>query len=284
MSSSDPAKGSHRGSAGNSGCPDDSDLSVCVLASGSRGNATYISDGTTSILIDAGLSGAEIERRFKTRGLNLADVSAIVVSHEHSDHIQGVGILSRRYGLPVYISRKTESAAGSKMGSLSEVRHFECGAAFKIHTLDIRSFSTSHDAGDPAGFTICRNRTRIGIATDMGIATNVVKEHLRGCSLVLLESNHDPAMLMNGPYPWHLKQRVKSRTGHLSNVQSGELLREILQPGLRHVILGHLSEKNNTPEKALAAAKEAINGHRIGLSLALQNMCGEVIRIPPKQF
>ncbi|MEZ4528689.1 MAG: MBL fold metallo-hydrolase [Desulfobacterales bacterium] len=279
MSSSDSAKGSRRGSVRNSAPPEDSDLSVCVLASGSRGNATYISDGTSSILIDAGLSGAEIERRFKSRGLNLADVSAIVVSHEHSDHIHGVGILSRRYGLPVYMSRKTESAAGSKMGNLSEVRHFECGTAFKIHTLDIRAFSTSHDAGDPSGFTIGHNGTRIGIATDMGIATNVVKEHLRGCSLLLLESNHDPAMLMNGPYPWHLKQRVKSRTGHLSNVQSGELLREILHPELGHVILGHLSEKNNTPEKALSAAKEAINGHKTRVSLALQNVCGEIIRI-----
>ncbi|MGE0083763.1 MAG: MBL fold metallo-hydrolase [Desulfococcaceae bacterium] len=262
-----------------SGRSGDSDLKICALASGSRGNATYISDGSTSILIDAGLSGVELERRFASKGLRLCDVDAIVVSHEHSDHIQGVGILSRRYGLPVYISRKTELAAGSKMGNLSEIRHFECGAGFCVNTLNIRAFSTSHDAGDPAGFTVGVNGTRIGIATDMGIATNVVKEHLRGCSLLLLEANHDPVMLMNGPYPWHLKQRVKSRTGHLSNAQSGELLREILHPGLGHVILGHLSEKNNTPEKALSAARDAINGHKIRVSLALQNVCGEMIRI-----
>ncbi len=268
-------------SPGDSTGSGDSDLRVCALASGSRGNATYISDGTTSILIDAGLSGVELERRFASKGLNLCALDAIVISHEHSDHIQGAGILSRRYGLPVYISRKTESAAGAKMGNLSEIRHFESGAAFKIHTLDIRPFSTSHDAGDPAGFTVGRNGTRIGIATDMGIATNVVKEHLRGCSLIILEANHDPDMLMNGPYPWHLKQRVKSRTGHLSNAQSGELLRDILHPGLGNVILGHLSEKNNTPEKALSAAKEAINGHKTHVSLALQNVCGEMIRVSP---
>ena len=275
MPSSDSGRGSARGSelSGNS------DLTVCVLASGSRGNATYISDGKTSILIDAGLSGAELERRFASKELNLCALDAIVVSHEHSDHIQGVGILSRRYGLPVYLSRKTESAAGAKMGNLSEIRHFACGTAFKIHTLDIRAFPISHDAGDPAGFTVGKNRTRIGIATDMGIVTNVVKTHLRGCSLVLLESNHDPDMLINGPYPWHLKQRVKSRTGHLSNAQSGELLREILHPGLGHVILGHLSEKNNTPEKALSEARNAINGHKTCVSLVLQHVCGEMIRV-----
>jgi len=273
MPSSNPGRGSEI--SGNS------DLRVCVLASGSRGNATYISDGKTSILIDAGLSGAELERRFASKGLNLCALDAIVISHEHSDHIQGAGILSRRYGLPVYISRKTELAAGAKMGNLSEIRHFECGAGFCINTLDIRAFSISHDAGDPAGFTVGVNGTKMGISTDMGIATNVVKEHLRGCSLVLLESNHDPAMLMNGPYPWYLKQRVKSRTGHLSNAQSGELLREILHPGLGHVILGHLSEKNNTPEKALSAARDAINGHKTLVSLALQHVCGELIRVSP---
>ncbi|MEE4359355.1 MAG: MBL fold metallo-hydrolase [Desulfococcaceae bacterium] len=250
---------------------------VCALASGSRGNAVYVSDGNTNILIDAGLSGAEMQRRLISRNLSAENLDAIVVSHEHSDHIHGVGVLSRRYSLPVYMSRKTEAAGAGKMGKLSDVRYFECGKKFSVGSLDFRPFSTSHDAGDPAGF--CIGEKKIGIATDLGIPTQVVREHLRGCALVMLEANHDPEMLMKGPYPWYLKQRVRSRTGHLSNMQSSALLREILHPELRHIILGHLSEKNNHPEKALAAGKEAINGHRIHLDLALQDVCGEVIRI-----
>ena len=224
-------------------------LAVCTLASGSKGNATYISDGNTSILVDAGLSGIEIKRRLASQNLAPNDLDAIIVSHEHTDHVRGVGILSRRYKLPVYINHQTQKAA-LQLGSLHEVIPFECGTTFNIRNLTIHPFSISHDAQDPAGFTIGQNGTTIGIATDLGIATAMVKEHLKHCELLILEANHDPTMLETGPYPWPLKQRIKSRTGHLSNPASKNLLAELQHENLQHIILAHLSEINNTPQKA----------------------------------
>ena len=235
-------------------------LSVCPLASGSKGNAIYVSDGHTSILIDAGLSGRELERRLKTKGIKPETIDAIVVSHEHDDHIKGIGVLSRRYNLPVYLSEKTKTSLPSFVGDIKEHMFFVCGKAFTINRLSIHPFSVSHDAEDPAGFTISHNKTKIGLATDLGIATAVVKEHLKECSLILLEANHDAAMLENGPYPWPVKQRIKSRTGHLSNDESKNLLMEIKHESLKYVILGHLSEINNTPEKAISHVGEALTG------------------------
>ncbi len=185
---------------------------MCVLASGSKGNSIFISDGTTSVLVDAGLSGVEIERRLRSIGKFPRDLDAILVSHEHDDHIRSVGILSRRFHLPVYISHKTEKSALSNLRSVHDIKYFECGSGFKIKELSIHPFSISHDAEDPSGFTVSRNGTKIGIATDLGIATSVVKEHLKGCNALILEANHDPDMLITGPYPWHLKQRIKSST------------------------------------------------------------------------
>jgi phosphoribosyl 1,2-cyclic phosphodiesterase len=251
-------------------------LAVCMLASGSKGNAIYISDGKTSILVDAGLSGIEIERRLKSRGLLPENLQALLVSHEHSDHIQGVGVLSRRFKLPVYISRKTADAA-LQMGTVYEYVHFECGSTFRINELEIHPFSLSHDASDPAGFTIRRNGLKLGIATDLGTATAMVKEHLKGCTALILEANHDPAMLINGPYPWPLKQRIQSRSGHLSNLASKSLLDEIMHDRLEHVILAHLSETNNTPQEALRAVESGLTGHRVKLHVAEQNASGKIL-------
>jgi len=256
-------------------CPDFT-LSVCMLASGSKGNAIYVSDGSTSILVDAGLSGIEIQRRLETKGLCPEDLDAIIVSHEHSDHIQGVGVLSRRFNIPVYISRKTKEAS-QQIGSICDLRYFECGTAFNINNLFLHPFSISHDAIDPAGFTVEKNGTKIGIATDLGIATLMVKEHLKECALLILEANHDPDMLINGPYPWPLKQRIKSRTGHLSNNDTATLLKELLHDRLCHVILAHLSETNNTPEKALSTVGNALNNCKARLDVASQDRCTDLL-------
>ncbi|MBA3029373.1 MAG: MBL fold metallo-hydrolase [Desulfobacteraceae bacterium] len=251
-------------------------LSVCVLASGSKGNAIYVSDGETAILIDAGLSGIEIERRLREKGLEADDIHAILVSHEHSDHIRGVGVLSRRYDIPVYINKGTESEAVAAMGTIKRTEPFSCGRSFQINHLTIHPFSTSHDACDPSGFTISRNSIKISLATDLGIATHMVKEHLKGSALVLLEANHDINMLENGPYPWPVKQRIRSRLGHLSNTESRDLLMEIRHEGLGRVILGHLSETNNTPEKALREIGPALAGSKTKLTVATQERCGEI--------
>lgn len=257
-------------------------LTVCVLASGSKGNATYISDGNTSMLLDAGLSGIEIERRMQSRDLRMKEIDAIVVSHEHTDHIHGVGVLSRRYRLPVYITQSTLTAGQNQLGEIKEVKHFECGRSFSVGALAIHPFSVSHDATDPAGFTIKNGDTKIGIATDLGVATGLVEQHLSSCALLILEANHDLKMLEHGPYPWEVKQRVRSRLGHLSNEQSRDLLCNVVHMSLRHVILAHVSETNNKYEKARDTVGEALSrvtADTPQITVACQEKAGEVIQL-----
>lgn len=252
-------------------------LSVSVLASGSRGNATYLSDGRTAILIDAGLSGVEIQRRMTRKGLDPKKLDAILVTHEHADHIHGVGVLSRRFGLRVYINDATRQASGSALGKLSEICPFSCGDTFSIGNLAIHPFSISHDAGDPAGFSISCNGAKVGVATDLGIVTGVVKTHLRDCEILILEANHDPQMLIDGPYPWPLKQRIRGRSGHLSNDDTALLLETLRHDRLAHVILAHLSEENNTPEKVERAVKTALNGAGTEIHVASQSSGSSVL-------
>jgi phosphoribosyl 1,2-cyclic phosphodiesterase len=179
----------------------------------------------------------------------------------------------------VYISGETRKAAESSLGKIHQIKEFQCGTPFQIQNLSIRPFGLSHDAEDPAGFTIQQNGKKIGIATDLGIATSLVKEHLKSCTLLILEANHDPLMLENGPYPWPLKQRIKSRKGHLSNEATQHLLSEITHEDLKYVILAHLSEKNNTPEKAIRQVGQAVNGYTVQLSVATQDNGGNLLHI-----
>jgi phosphoribosyl 1,2-cyclic phosphodiesterase len=253
-------------------------LRICVLGSGSRGNAVYVSDGTTSILVDAGFSAREIDRRMRSQDLDPGRLSAILVTHEHTDHVRGIERLVRRHRLPVCLTSGTLAGAPS-LKDLPELQTFTCGREFRINTLAIHPFSIAHDARDPAGFTIGANGGRIGIATDLGHATTLVKEHLRGCRLLILEANHDPLMLIDGPYPWFLKQRIRGRNGHLSNPESVELLAEVLHPGLEHVVLAHLSETNNSPEIALGEASKVLKGTRVRLEAAAQSASLPIIRV-----
>ena len=255
------------------------EVSVCVLASGSRGNATYICDGTTAILIDAGLSGIEIQRRMAAKGLDPEHLNAILVSHEHSDHIHGVGVLSRRFRLPVYINEGTRQAAGTALGKLAGLQPFSCGKPFIIGSLTVHPFSISHDAQDPAGFTIACDRAKVGLATDLGIVTGVVKTHLQACDILVLEANHDPQMLIDGPYPWPLKQRIRGRSGHLSNEDAACLVQEIQHDRLTHIVLAHLSEENNTPHKAQQAVRASLNGASVKLHVASQAAGSQVLRL-----
>jgi phosphoribosyl 1,2-cyclic phosphodiesterase len=257
----------------------DAGLTVCVLASGSRGNAVYVSDGQTAVLVDAGLSGIEIQRRMALRDLHPENLDAIVVTHEHNDHIQGVGVLARRFHLPVFMTSKTHRAAAPQIGRIDDLHSVSCGTGFRIHTLSLHPFSISHDAADPTGYTISAGHVKIGIATDLGIATAMVREHLKGCRGLILEANHDPEMLVNGPYPWPLKQRIQSRTGHLSNHAAGDLLTELVHDDLTHVILAHLSEENNSPEKAMETVTRAMDGNGIHINVARQDRCGRLIQL-----
>ena len=252
---------------------------VCVLASGSKGNAVYVSNQKSAVLIDAGLSAIEIERRLRSRDINPCALDAIVVSHEHADHVQSVGVLSRRFRLPVYINEPTLTAARSRLGSLHEIKRFHRGIAFHIGSLSIHPFAVCHDAADPVGFTIEDGGAKIGIATDLGVATQLVSHHLKGCCLMVLEANHDPKMLEEGPYPWELKQRIRGRLGHLSNEASRDLLAEVFNRQLEHVVVAHMSETNNRPDRALAVLQEAVGCDAIRFTLAEQHTAGDMIHL-----
>ncbi|NVM22755.1 MAG: MBL fold metallo-hydrolase [Desulfobacterales bacterium] len=253
--------------------------SICILASGSKGNAIYVSNDKTAILLDAGLSGIEIERRLHSRGINADSLDAIVVSHEHTDHIHGVGVLSRRFRLPVYINEPTLAASGDQLGPIHETRRFHRGIAFCIGSLSLHPFTVSHDAAEPVGFTIQDGGAKIGISTDLGVATQLVRHHLMGCTMVVLEANHDLKMLEEGPYPWEVKQRIRSRHGHLSNEASRDLLGEISHSALRHVVLAHISETNNHPEKVMSVIAESAPDHLTSLTVASQHTPGDVITL-----
>jgi phosphoribosyl 1,2-cyclic phosphodiesterase len=256
---------------------EDGCVRVCSLASGSRGNSLLVTTEDSAVLVDAGLSGKELTRRLACVGYSPESLSGIVITHEHTDHIRGAGVLARRYGVPVYISPATLEAAGTGLGEIPRLCHFACGTAFRIASLTIHPFSISHDAADPAGLTLECGDLKIGIATDLGVVTALVRERLRRCSLLYLESNHDAQMLRDGPYPWHLKQRIRSRMGHLSNEEARDLVSELQHPGLTHVILGHLSEENNRPDLALSEVAGHLNGSGIRVSVAGPDEPGDPI-------
>jgi phosphoribosyl 1,2-cyclic phosphodiesterase len=250
---------------------------VCVLASGSKGNAVYVSTGKTSILVDAGLSGSEMERRLRSRDIFPESIDAIIVSHEHRDHIQGVGVLSRRFGLPVHMTAPTMAVAADRLGPLQKIGRFTRGTSFHIGAFTIHPFSLSHDAADPVGFTIEHGHTKIGIATDLGVATQLVCHHLEGCRLMVLEANHDVKMLQEGPYPWEVKQRIMGRLGHLSNEASRALLDKVCHEGLHHVVIAHMSETNNEPDRAMSVFQQAMRHDGLRFSFAGQHAAGDLI-------
>lgn len=232
---------------------------ITPLASGSSGNSFLIRNHEASILIDAGLSGKQIVQRLKCAGVDPSCLKAILVSHAHMDHIKGVGVLSRKFKVPVFINDKTFIVAEKALGKLHRRESFMTGKAFDFAGFRIHPFSVPHDCADPVGFRISNGTAKLGIATDLGIATGLVRNLLTGLNAVILESNHDPRMLREGPYPWELKQRVRSRLGHLSNEQSAELLESIVSDELRVVILAHMSETNNTKELAQKRARESLS-------------------------
>jgi len=235
-----------------------------------------LSDGETTVLLDAGLSARETVRRMVSAGLCPESLSGVILSHEHRDHLSGMGPVCRRFKLAAYMTGKTFKNAKPLLGALPRVEPFSCGADFSIGTLCFRPFSISHDAADPAGFTVSAHGIKVGIATDLGVCTSVVAHHLSGCRALFLEANHCPDMLDAGPYPWHLKQRVKSRIGHLSNQAARDLLGRVLWPEVTHVVLAHLSETNNLPEKALSVVGEALGNHSASLIAAHQEQVVDV--------
>jgi phosphoribosyl 1,2-cyclic phosphodiesterase len=229
-------------------------------------------------LIDAGLSCREIERRLGLIGLTPECLDALVITHEHMDHIKGAGALARRFRLPVYINRKTLDSGIKTFGDLSMVVIVETGQSLTLKDLSVETFTKCHDAADPVGFVFSSivgssafNGARIGLVTDLGRSTRLVEDRLKGCRALILEFNYDQEMLEAGPYSLELKRRIRGPDGHLSNLQAGDLLSAVADDNLSHVVLAHLSEINNLPEKARQEAsraleKSGINGANILVS------------------
>jgi len=234
-------------------------MKVCVLASGSSGNCIFAGSATTRILIDAGLSGRETARRLELIGAPLASIRGICLTHEHGDHTAGLAALHTRAGIPLYANAGTIEAVrqDDKLRNL-KWRVFTTGAAFSIGDLTITPFSVSHDAYDPVGFIVTSDQIRVGIVTDIGVSTHLVRERLRHCQALIVEANHDERLLTDAQRPWHLKQRIAGRQGHLSNQRAAELIAEIAGDDLNQVFLFHLSLDCNRPELALKPTREVL--------------------------
>lgn len=233
-------------------------MKISILGSGSGGNAAVLMNSRTAILVDAGFSGRSICDRLDRIGLKPQDISAILITHEHIDHIRGAGGFSRKYDIPVYATEMTIQNGRHNLGNLPRPEVIRAGCSVAVSGFDVHPFSIPHDAADPVGFTISDGTVKVGFCTDLGSVTHLVRQRLKGCHALVLEMNHDREMLLAGPYPWALKQRIRSRTGHLSNDDAVEFLKELWQPDLRHIILAHLSRTNNLPELAAVSAETAL--------------------------
>lgn len=215
------------------------------LGSGSRGNGTLVEEGSTRLLIDCGFSARETERRLARLGRAPGDLSALLVTHEHGDHLRGVGVLARRYRLPVWMTPGTRAACAGE--EIPRLELFNAHEPFALGAIEVTPYPVPHDAREPAQFRFGNGAASLGLLTDSGWITPHIVATLARCDALLLECNHDPELLASGPYPRFLKERVGGRLGHLSNQQAVELLSGVDRGRLQHVVAAHLSEKNNTP-------------------------------------
>lgn len=254
-------------------------LGYCPLASGSKGNCIFIGTSRTKILIDAGLSAKNTAERLASIGVELGDIDAIIVSHEHSDHISGIKAIVQKYSIPVLANTETAKGIAEHIGFCPKFKIFSTGEAFTFGDIDIHPFSVQHDTLDPVMFTVRYDGVKIGICTDLGFATTLVQHQLQNCDYLFLESNHEPDMVHASPRPAFLKQRILGRSGHLSNAECGKLLCKVAHPGLKHVHLAHLSRECNAPAKAMQVVTETITAEGITLNIdvAPQEVVGKAI-------
>jgi phosphoribosyl 1,2-cyclic phosphodiesterase len=259
-------------------------LRVVPLGSGSGGNATLVELGGTRLLVDAGLAARTLARRLAAIGVEPRTLAGILVSHEHGDHASGVERFSTRFGVPVHAAYETLAALDLSYVHVCGFTPFLPGQPFEVGDVVVDPFPVPHDAALPVGFVLTRDGMRVGVATDLGHATTLVVERLRGCDVLVIESNYDPDMLRDGPYPWALKQRVAGRTGHLSNAAAADLIADVVDERLKAIVLAHLSEHNNTPELArrtAAAALARTPGCRAAMRVATRRGATPAIVIGP---
>ncbi len=259
----------------------------CILASGSKGNCLFIEGGNTRILVDCGLTLKDISSRLESVNIDASTISAILVTHEHSDHCKGVGKLSKKYNIPVYFYFDNYEKLNSACDNISEdLRRYYYLQDFNIGELKITPFELPHDSNKNVGFSFCYNNQKVSVATDLGYVTPNTLSHLKQSTICYLEANHDIEMLKNNiKYSLMLKQRILSKNGHLSNIDSAKAIVELALSGTKQVVLCHLSEENNTPMLAYTTVKDIllqndiIEGKHIAVDVAMQNSVGTMFKI-----
>jgi phosphoribosyl 1,2-cyclic phosphodiesterase len=257
----------------------------CPLYSGSTGNSIFVASEYTKILVDAGMPGKSIEGALKHINQNPSDVDGIFITHEHSDHIKGAGIISRRYDIPIYANENTWKAMETKIGNIKDDNiKVIYNNTVEIKDMHIINYNISHDAVAPTGYALYSGNKKACIATDLGYFSDEVKAMIKDADVILLESNHDVEMVKFGPYPYPLKRRILSDVGHLSNEACGKAIVEIMNDKKKHIILGHLSKTNNYPELAYQTVANILNenqikiGKDISLILARRDMPSDLIK------
>jgi phosphoribosyl 1,2-cyclic phosphodiesterase len=262
-------------------------IKFCSLFSGSSGNAIFLGTDKTKILIDAGVSGKRIIEALVSIGENPSELSAVLVSHEHSDHIKGAGIISRRLDIPIYANEGTWKAMEGQIGpvSLKNKRYFNTGIEFEINEICIKPFPMPHDASEPVGFSFFTENKKVTVSTDIGHISEELLDCMEMSDLILLESNHDLEMLRVGRYPWWLKKRIMGENGHLSNEVAGKTVAYLADRGTRRFLLGHLSKENNFPELAYQTVLNALDekqirvGTDVTLDVVLRDRVGRVVEL-----
>ena len=261
-------------------------LKFCSLYSGSSGNSLFVQSDNTNILVDCGVSAKKIETVLEGINVNPKSIDGILITHEHSDHVQGLGIISKKYDIPVFVNNKTLDSMPKQKEKLAncKIHNITIGESFEINDLKIKSFSIPHDAANPCGFSITNNQKTVGIATDIGHITNNILNELEASDFVLLESNYDPNVLKCSKYPYLLKQRIAGPNGHLSNEMAGKTISHLLKCNLKQALLGHLSKENNFPELAYKSVIEELiqnnyDENSLKLSVASRDFPGKLIQI-----
>lgn len=262
-------------------------MRVCSLASGSSGNSLYFATDSTGVLVDAGLSGKAVKERLDQIEVDISGLQGIIVTHEHDDHIKGVGVLSRRYNLPIYATPLTWAAMGNVLGIIKEDNRRYLGPekTFTIGDLEGEIFSTYHDARDPIGINFFEGDRKVSFATDTGCLPSSVSQRIANANMLILEANHDVNMLQKGSYPWTLKKRILGDQGHLSNECAGHSLAKAITGKTEHVLLAHLSQENNLPSIAYNTVAQILAeagieaGQGINLKVASRHLPGPVFNI-----
>jgi phosphoribosyl 1,2-cyclic phosphodiesterase len=254
-------------------------MQVISLQSGSNGNCIYLEAGGVKLLFDAGISGSRAKERLASHGRDISGVDAVLISHDHVDHSRSMGVFHRKFGLPIFVTAKTYSAASRyKLGEIVDLQHFTAGETLQFGQVTVETVSTPHDGADGVVFVVDDGKHRLGVLTDLGHVFSDLEGVIGSLDAVLLESNYDPEMLANGPYPAFLKQRIEGPGGHISNFEAASVLKASASGRMKWACLAHLSEDNNTPDLAVKTHRQIV-GKRLPIFVATRYRASEVMEV-----